>query len=150
MNLRVYTGGTFDLFHAGHVNFLRQCSMIGSVNVGVNRDEFVEAFKGEKPVCTLSERLAVVRSCRYVDMAMANDGDGDSRKIIETIHPSIVAIGSDWAGRDYYAQMGFDQKWLDEQGIMLVYIPYTWSLSTTELKARMNEAKRDRPHLREG
>lgn len=148
MNLRVYTGGTFDLFHAGHVNFLQQCSLLGPVSVGVNRDEFVAKFKGEMPVCSLNERLTVVRACRYVDVAMANDGDGDSRKIIEAIHPSIVAIGSDWAGKNYYKQMGFDQAWLDERGIMLVYIPYTWQLSSTELKERMREVKRHRPNLR--
>jgi hypothetical protein len=33
--------------------------------------------------------------------------------------------------------MGFTQDWLDERGIMLLYIPYTPGISTTELKRRI-------------
>jgi hypothetical protein len=33
--------------------------------------------------------------------------------------------------------MGFDQDWLDERGIGLVYLPYTDGISTTAIKARL-------------
>ena len=40
--MKLYTGGTFDLFHWGHENFLKQCSMIADqVVVSLNTDEFV-------------------------------------------------------------------------------------------------------------
>jgi glycerol-3-phosphate cytidylyltransferase len=54
----VYTGGTFDLFHSGHVNLLRRCSEIGTVVVSLNTDEFIEKYKGKgnlqirKPIAT--------------------------------------------------------------------------------------------------
>jgi hypothetical protein len=51
--------------------------------------------------------------------------------------PDIIAIGTDWARRDYYAQMGFDQDWLDDRGIALIYIPYTQGISSTAIKERM-------------
>jgi cytidyltransferase-like protein len=53
MGLRVYTGGTFDLFHAGHVKFLKRCQEIagiaGGVTVSLNTDEFIYEYKKVKP-----------------------------------------------------------------------------------------------------
>ena len=41
MGLSVYTGGTFDLYHAGHARFLARCAELGSVVVSLNTDEFI-------------------------------------------------------------------------------------------------------------
>jgi glycerol-3-phosphate cytidylyltransferase len=140
--LRVYTGGTFDLFHHGHLAFLKRCHSLGSVVVSLNRDEFVESYKGKPPVMTYSEREAVLLGCRFVDEVIPNNGGGDSRSSIEQAQPDLIVIGSDWARRDYYKQMGFDQDWLDSKGIGLCYIPYTQGISTTGLKARLERYSR--------
>lgn len=137
MGLKVYTGGTFDLFHSGHVAFLKRCAEVGSVTVSLNTDEFIAAYKGKPPVMSFAERKAVLLGCKYVDSVVANVGGADSRIAIELAQPDIIIIGSDWARRDYYAQMQFDQDWLDERGIGLAYIPYTQGISTTELKKRI-------------
>lgn len=137
MGLTIYTGGTFDLFHAGHVEFLRRCAEIGSVTVALNTDEFIADYKGKPPVISYAEREAVLRSCRYVANVIPNYGDADSKLAIESVEPDLIIIGSDWARRDYYAQMGFSQDWLDERGIGLCYIPYTPGISSTEIKKRL-------------
>jgi glycerol-3-phosphate cytidylyltransferase len=133
----VYTGGTFDLFHAGHVEFLRRCSELGSVVVSLNTDEFIEEYKGKPPVISYADRRDVLLACRYVDSVVPNIGGPDSRIAIESVMPDLVVIGSDWARRDYYTQMAFDQDWLDERGIGLCYIPYTQGISSTAIKERM-------------
>jgi glycerol-3-phosphate cytidylyltransferase len=61
----------------------------------------------------------------------------ESREAIEAVQPDLIVIGSDWARRDYYKQMGFTQDWLDERGIGLCYIPYTHGISSTEIKQRL-------------
>ena len=137
MGLIVYTGGTFDLLHSGHVSFLRRCSEIGSVTVALNTDEFIEAYKGKSPVMSYAEREAVLLGLKYVSAVIPNVGGADSRVSIDLVSPDFVVIGSDWAKRDYYKQMGFSQDWLDERGIALCYIPYTQGISTTEIKRRM-------------
>ena len=137
MGLIVYTGGTFDLFHAGHVAFLERCSELGSVTVALNTDEFIEAYKGKRPVISYEERRAVLLSLRSVSEVIPNYGGADSKPAIEMTAPDILAIGSDWARRDYYAQMGFTQDWLDDRGISLMYIPYTAGISSTAIKARL-------------
>ena len=50
------------------------------------------------------------------------------------VQPDFIVIGSDWAKKDYYKQMNFTQEWLDENEIVLIYIPYTQGVSTTEIK----------------
>lgn len=137
MGLTVYTGGTFDLPHAGHVNFLKKCAEIGTVVVSLNTDEFIESYKGKPPVMTYAEREAVLKEFKSVSMVIPNWGGADSTEAIYTIAPDIIAIGSDWARKDYYKQMCFDQDWLDEQGISLIYIPYTDGISSTEIKRRL-------------
>jgi glycerol-3-phosphate cytidylyltransferase len=137
MGLRIYTGGTFDLFHAGHVEFLRRCAELGSVTVSLNEDEFIEKYKAKRPIISYREREAVLLGCRWVDNVVPNVGGSDSRLSISLVNPDLVVIGSDWARRDYYAQMGFDQDWLDERGIGLCYIPYTQGISSTAIKERL-------------
>ena len=140
MGLRLYTGGTFDLFHAGHVEFLRKCSQLDAeVIVSLNRDEFIEAYKGKPPVMTYEERKAVLEACVYVDKVIMNVGDADSKPAIVGARPDIIAIGSDWARKDYYKQMQFDQDFLDARGISLMYIPYTQGISSTDIKARLKK-----------
>ena len=137
MGLTVYTGGTFDLFHAGHVAFLERCSELGSVTIALNTDEFIEKYKGKAPVLSYEERARVLLSCRYVTQVLPNYGGADSTPSIEMVQPDLIVIGSDWARRDYYSQMGFSQDWLDERGIGLVYIPYTAGISSTAIKTRL-------------
>lgn len=113
--------------------------MVGRVTVALNTDEFILEYKGQSPVMTFSERTALLSACRYVDNVIPNSGGQDSRPSIESVKPNVIAIGSDWARRDYYRQMGFDQDWLDAKGIWLLYIPYTQGISTTNLKQRIAE-----------
>lgn len=133
----IYTGGTFDLPHSGHVNFLKKCAKLGEVVVSLNTDEFIESYKGKPPVMSYKEREAVLKEFRSVKFVVPNEGGADSKPTILSIKPTIIAIGSDWARRDYYSQMSFDQDWLDQQGISLMYIPYTDGISTTDLKRRL-------------
>lgn len=137
MGLTVYTGGTFDLFHRGHVNFLQRCKEIGEVTVALNTDEFIWEYKNKMPVMTYTEREEVLMACRYVDRVIPNFGGANSKPSIELIQPDMIVIGSDWARKDYYAQMQFDQDWLDERGIALCYIPYTDGISSTKVKGRL-------------
>ena len=134
----VYSGGTFDLMHAGHSKFLRRCAELGDrVVIALNTDEFIEEYKGKPPVISYADRRDVLLACRYVDEVIPNIGGPDSRITIETVMPDLIVIGSDWARRDYYTQMGFDQDWLDDRGIGLCYIPYTPGISSTAIKERM-------------
>lgn len=142
----IYTGGTFDLFHEGHVELLRACKRLagdGKVIVALNTDEFIERFKHNRPVQSFRERKTVLESCRYVDLVIPNVGEEDSKITIEKaseIHLiDVIAIGSDWAGRDYYGQMGFTKEWLDDNDLVLIYIDRRTGMSTTKIKEKLRK-----------
>lgn len=65
---RVYTRMVADLFHEGHVNFLREARALGThLTVCVVPDTRVLENKGKLPVMSQAERAAVVSACKYVD-----------------------------------------------------------------------------------
>lgn len=71
---RVYTRMVADLFHEGHINFLREARALGThLTVCVVPDARVLTNKGKRPVMTQAERAAVVSACKYVD-AVITDG----------------------------------------------------------------------------
>ena len=139
MKRKLYTGGTFDLFHYGHVQFLERCALIcNTVIVSLNTDEFIEEYKGRKPIMNYEERKLSLMLCPWVSDVVENTGGADSKPTIMEVMPSIIAIGSDWAKKDYYHQMQFNQDWLDYHNISLVYIPYTQQISTSSLISRIH------------
>jgi len=133
----LYTGGTFDLFHYGHINFLKQCKRIcDTIIVALNTDEFVSEYK-TSTIMNYKEREKSLLSCQYVTKVIPNISGKDSRPTILSVKPNIIAIGDDWAHKDYYKQMGFNEEWLEEYNIVLIYIPYTKGISSSEIKQRI-------------
>lgn len=138
----VYTGGTFDLFHAGHVSLLQQCRSLagrdGKVVVSLNTDQFVMDYKHLIPTHDYWSRKAILEACGFVDLVVCNIGGADSKPAIEVVGPDIVAIGADWAPpKDYMAQMQFSQEWLTSMGIELRFIPLLAGHSSTNTRRRL-------------
>lgn len=137
----IATAGTFDLFHVGHVNLLRRCRLLagedGEVIVILNLDEFVEAYKGRRPVIGFQDRAAVLRAMRDVDVVVANVGGADLKVTLEEVRPDILVVGSDWQDKDYHAQIGATPSWLRSRGINLIYHPYTPHISSTAIRERL-------------
>jgi glycerol-3-phosphate cytidylyltransferase len=138
----VYNGGTYDLLHPGHLFVFRQMRELagpdGIVVIGLNTDAFIEEFKGHPPVQNYNERADVLLGLRDVDDVIPNYSGADSRPTILQAHAHIIAAGRDWWSEDdsrYFNQMGFDQAWLDEHGIRLVYLDWMDGHSSTNLRA---------------
>jgi glycerol-3-phosphate cytidylyltransferase len=142
----VLTLGTFDLPHPGHVALFRECRKLagpdGRVVVAVNRDGFVARFKHQAPLMMWSERCEVIRAIRYVDEVLENTGNNQP-DLIDSVRPDWLAIGVDWATRDYYGQLGITPEWLAERRISLVYLAHEHStaVSTTKLRDRLMAGK---------
>ncbi len=91
---KVLVGGTFDLVHPGHIEFLREAAKRGLVYVVVARDQNVKKIKGKLPIMNEKDRLAVVSSIKYVYKASLGDKK-DFLKPIQQIKPDIIFLGPD-------------------------------------------------------
>ena len=161
--MKVLTIGTWDVFHKGHVNLLKKCRELagvdGEVIIGVNSDEFVKRYKGALPLVPEESRMECVRAYgrpvlhinRMVPIPkqkddalgrsmsqpwMPTEWDETTPTFIHRIKPNLIVVGSDWAKKAYYKQLGITQKWLDERQIGLCYLTYTAGVSSTGIKAR--------------
>lgn len=124
-----------DLFHYGHVNFLRQASEYGdTLLVGIHADEAI-TYK-TKPILTMEERVRSVEGCRYVDEVIPNVPIEIDREWIEKHNIELILHGDDFTPELEalcYAvpiELGIFQR-----------IPYTEGISTTELVSRVIAAR---------
>jgi len=63
----IYVDMVADMFHSGHVNFLKRAATFGDILVvGVNSDDDVLSYK-RTPIITLKHRTIVLDACKYVD-----------------------------------------------------------------------------------
>ncbi len=105
----VYAFMSADLWHFGHQEALRQAKELGDyLIVGVITNKGVKAYKRE-PVIPFKERLALVRHCDYVDLAVRQE-TVDPTDNINKYKPDILVHGDDWnaefVGADYMRSIG--------------------------------------------
>lgn len=124
----VYTCGTFDLFHLGHLRMIQNASALGeTLIVGVSTDELVAGYKGTKPAVPFEERLEIVRAIRGVDLAIPQTSR-DKFEAWQRIGFDVWVVGDDWFGTDTYE--GY-RKQLEDVGVACVFLPYTSGVSST-------------------
>ena len=91
---KVFVGGTFDLIHPGHIEFLKEAAKYGRVYVSVSRNKNAERIKKRPIVNDEAERLEVIRSIRYVYDAFLGDEE-DFLKSVMRVRPDIIFLGPD-------------------------------------------------------
>ncbi|TXG48670.1 hypothetical protein EZV62_024545 [Acer yangbiense] len=92
----VYIDGAFDLFHAGHVEILKNARQLGDfLLVGVHTDQVVSEHRGNHyPIMHLHERSLSVLACRYVDEVIIGAPWEVTKDMITTFNISLVVHGT--------------------------------------------------------
>ena len=93
----VFTNGTFDILHLGHVQYLQKARSFGDVlMVGVNTDRSVKSYKTpDRPVNPERDRALVLSALECVDYVVLFD-DPTPVELIKRIKPDVLAKGADW------------------------------------------------------
>lgn len=125
----VYTCGTFDLFHLGHLRMIENAAALGeTLIVAVSTDELVDSYKQVTPAVPFQERLEIVRAIRGVDLAIPQTST-DKFEAWRRIGFDVWVVGDDWFGTDKYE--GY-RKQLTDVGVSCVFLPYTAGVSSTK------------------
>ncbi|PSS01585.1 Ethanolamine-phosphate cytidylyltransferase [Actinidia chinensis var. chinensis] len=92
----VYIDGAFDLFHAGHVEILKNARQLGDfLLVGIHSDQIVSEQRGTHyPLMHLHERSLSVLACRYVDEVIIGAPWEVTRDMMTTFNISLVVHGT--------------------------------------------------------
>lgn len=129
--ITVYVDGVYDLFHAGHLAFLRKARAMGDrLIVGIHNDEDVARYK-DPPVIFHEQRVAMLEACRLVDLVIPDAPLSTDEPFIERYGIDLVVHGDDNTYEEYFAVPL-------ALGIMR-YVSYTPGISTSEIYRRIVE-----------
>lgn len=94
----VVTNGCFDIFHAGHVQYLKEAANLGDLLlVGCDSDESVRHLKGSnRPINPEEDRAAVLDALEVVDYVTIFPKMG-GRDFLAASRPHIYAKGGDYS-----------------------------------------------------
>ncbi len=94
----VFTNGTFDILHRGHVEYLEAARRRGDVLVvGMNTDASIRRIKGAgRPINPLGDRSRVLAALRSVDY-VCPFGENTPAKLIALLVPDVLVKGADWS-----------------------------------------------------
>jgi glycerol-3-phosphate cytidylyltransferase len=104
-NIDLKIGCTFscwDLLHAGHNIFLKDCKdRCDILCVGLQTDPTIDRPEKNKPIQCLEEREIQIQSCRYVDYYFIYSTEASLYKSIVELKPNIRFLGNDYVGKKY-------------------------------------------------
>ena len=131
--IRVFTSGSFDMFHIGHLNILERSAALGDeLVVGVSTDELIQHYKGMPPIIPFEERFRIVSSLKCVTKVVKQVKLTEVAQL-QREDIDIVTIGDDWINK-YLEGL----EWVKKQpGKEVVYFPYTPGVSTTSIKKKI-------------
>ena len=129
--MTVYTVGTFDLLHIGHLDLLEYCKTLGDkFVVGVASDEVVASYKKNVPVIPLVQRMRMLKALECVDDVVSYD-TLEYVTQCKAVDADIFVIGEDWGDKPHNIAV---EKYLKSKGAKIVQVSYNPQTSSTKIK----------------
>lgn len=127
----VYTVGTFDLLHVGHLALLQRCRSLGDVVVvGVASDSVVNSYKPNVPVIPLDQRQEMLSALRCVDLVRPYY-ELEYVSACKELNADIFVVGEDWGAKAHNIDV---ENYLISQGKQVVQVLYNPRTSSTAIK----------------
>ena len=127
----VYTVGTFDLLHVGHLDLLNHCKTLGDVlAVGVASDEVVTLYKPNLPIVPLDQRMEMLQALSCVDIVRSYH-ELEYISGCKAVNADIFVIGEDWGVKPHNIDV---DTYLKEMGKEITQIRYSPRTSSTKIK----------------
>jgi len=127
--MTAYTYGVYDLFHIGHLNLFKRIKQnCDKLIVGVHNDEQVMTYKN-KPIINYSDRLEIVKACRYVDEIYENADLITTDDILIKLKADYVFAGNE--NPEYL------KKYYQVSPDKLILLNRTENISTSKIKEKL-------------
>lgn len=127
----VYTVGTFDLLHVGHLALLNHCKSLGDIlAVGVASDEVVNLYKRNVPIVPLEQRVEMLEALSCVDIVRPYH----SLEYVSgcrAVKADIFVIGEDWGSNAHNLDV---DAYLKRTGKEMTQVRYNPRTSSTQIK----------------
>lgn len=130
----VYTVGTFDLLHVGHLALLEYSKSLGGIlAVGVASDRVVNSYKPNVPVIPLDQRIEMLKALRCVDIVRPYD-ELEYVSGCKELNADIFVIGEDWGDKPHNLAV---ESYLRQTGKQIKQVLYNPRTSSSEIKANV-------------
>ena len=127
----VYTVGTFDLLHVGHLALLEYCATLGDVvAVGVASDRVVNSYKPNVPVIPLDQREEMLKALRCVDIVRPYH-ELEYISGCKELDADIFVVGEDWGSKPHNIEV---ESYLKNEGKKIIQVLYNPRTSSTRIK----------------
>ncbi|MCG9756131.1 adenylyltransferase/cytidyltransferase family protein [Shewanella insulae] len=138
MSKKVLVVGVFDLFHRGHVEFLKKAATFGDeLIILINGDEMTEKYK-RRPIYSEQDRAAILSALSCVTVVEITNSF-DVKPYIEKYNIDVIVHGNDWEHDSYLEQIRCTEEYLRQQNVTMAYTDYHSSVSTSALLKQIKE-----------
>ena len=130
----VYTVGTWDLLHVGHLALLEHCKTLGDVvAVGVASDKVVNLYKPNVPVVPLYQRAKMLAALRCIDIVRPYHKLEYVSACME-LNVDIFVVGEDWGRKPHNLEV---ESYLKAAGKQIIQVCYNPETSSTKIKQKV-------------
>ncbi|MDA9601707.1 adenylyltransferase/cytidyltransferase family protein [Alphaproteobacteria bacterium] len=127
----VYTVGTFDLLHVGHLALLKYCKTLGDIlAVGVASDEVVNMYKPNIPIVPLEQRIEMLKALSCVDIVRPYH-NLEYVSGCKELNVDIFVVGEDWGKKPYNLDV---DNFILSMGKKIQKVKYNSRTSSTKIK----------------
>lgn len=132
----VYLPGVFDLFHRGHLEFIRKGRKVAEEKglelvVGVQDDQSVNDQKGKNPICTVENRMEIVSEIKGVSRVLKYSNTYQAA-LLQNENVKVFIVSEDYGTKDIDQKDTLDAA--KSLKIELVRVPYYQGISSSFLR----------------
>jgi glycerol-3-phosphate cytidylyltransferase len=134
---RVLVPGVFDVFHIGHLNYLKRAAEFGDyLVVAVQEDRVVERAKGTAMVTPLPERVALIEELRFVNEVVSYI-DVFQGPLLAALQIDVFACGTEYGNDPCFPDQTRTLEYCRDKQIEVARIPRTSHVSSTKIRSRL-------------
>jgi rfaE bifunctional protein nucleotidyltransferase chain/domain len=130
----VYAHGCFDIFHIGHLNYLKESKKLGDMLVvSLTNNQFVNKGKN-RPIFDINQRMEIIDSLKIVNYTCISN-NFLCIEILDKLKPNIYTKGMDVNGKELIegSNLYIENKTILKNNGKLIFVNSGTDMNSTEL-----------------